>query len=199
MKKLYKSEQSGRSMVEMLGVLAIIGVLSVGGISGYSRAMMKYKLTKTLDQISMITANIRTAFASSPSYAGLTTENARKWGLASSDMYSGVDAKALINPFLGAVEIVAAQANGMANMGFAIQYTKLPLDACVTLATSDWGIAGFSGLTIAAAGNDGKVAAVAAGGAATTTPDAATGLISFATAANLCTHETNNGVTIFFY
>ena len=30
-----KTDQSGRSMVEMLGVLAIIGVLSVGGISGY--------------------------------------------------------------------------------------------------------------------------------------------------------------------
>ena len=37
---------SGRSMVEMLGVLAIIGVLSVGAIAGYSKAMMKYKLNK---------------------------------------------------------------------------------------------------------------------------------------------------------
>lgn len=32
--KLLKNEQSGRSMVEILGVLAIIGVLSVGGIAG---------------------------------------------------------------------------------------------------------------------------------------------------------------------
>ena len=31
--------QSGRSMVEMLGVLAIIGVLSIGGIAGYRAAM----------------------------------------------------------------------------------------------------------------------------------------------------------------
>ena len=38
--------QSGRSMVEMLGVLAIIGVLSVGAIAGYSKAMMKYKMNK---------------------------------------------------------------------------------------------------------------------------------------------------------
>ena len=37
---------TGRSMVEMLGVLAIIGVLSVGAIAGYSKAMMKYKLNK---------------------------------------------------------------------------------------------------------------------------------------------------------
>jgi len=31
--------ESGRSMVEMLGVLAIIGVLSIGGIAGYTMAM----------------------------------------------------------------------------------------------------------------------------------------------------------------
>ena len=42
----------GRSMVEMLGVLAIIGVLSVGGIAGYSKAMEKYKLNKQAEQLS---------------------------------------------------------------------------------------------------------------------------------------------------
>ncbi len=48
---------SGRSMVEMLGVLAIIGVLSVGAIAGYSKAMMKYKLNKQTEQISTILNN----------------------------------------------------------------------------------------------------------------------------------------------
>ena len=43
----------GRSMVEMLGVLAIIGVLSVGAISGYSKAMFKYKLNKHAESFSM--------------------------------------------------------------------------------------------------------------------------------------------------
>ena len=52
--------QSGRSMVEMLGVLAIIGVLSVGAISGYSKAMFKYKLNKQAEQLStIINASIR--------------------------------------------------------------------------------------------------------------------------------------------
>ena len=37
------NRESGRSMVEMLGVLAIIGVLSVAGIAGYSMAMRKYR------------------------------------------------------------------------------------------------------------------------------------------------------------
>lgn len=52
--------QSGRSMVEMLGVLAIIGVLSVGAIAGYSKAMFKYKLNKQSEQLStIINASIR--------------------------------------------------------------------------------------------------------------------------------------------
>ena len=45
---------TGRSMVEMLGVLAIIGVLSVGAIAGYSKAMTKYKLNKQAEQISWL-------------------------------------------------------------------------------------------------------------------------------------------------
>ena len=46
--------QFGRSMVEMLGVLAIIGVLSVGAIAGYQKAMMKYKLNKQAQQLNTI-------------------------------------------------------------------------------------------------------------------------------------------------
>ena len=46
--------QSGRSIIEMLGVLAIIGVLSVGGIAGYSKAMEKWKINKLLDEYTML-------------------------------------------------------------------------------------------------------------------------------------------------
>ncbi len=41
--------ESGRSMVEMLGVLAIIGVLSVGGIAEYDVAINKIQLNKTAE------------------------------------------------------------------------------------------------------------------------------------------------------
>ena len=55
------TQAQGRSMVEMLGVLAIIGVLSVGAIAGYSKAMMKYKLNKQAEQISWL-MNIMTQY-----------------------------------------------------------------------------------------------------------------------------------------
>ncbi len=49
--------ENGRSMVEMLGVLAIIGVLSVGAIAGYSKAMFKYKLNKYAESTNMFINN----------------------------------------------------------------------------------------------------------------------------------------------
>ena len=45
--------ESGRSMVEMLGVLAIIGVLSVGGIAGYTTAMNKHRANQILNGASV--------------------------------------------------------------------------------------------------------------------------------------------------
>ncbi|MBR2137251.1 MAG: hypothetical protein IJ852_04755, partial [Alphaproteobacteria bacterium] len=54
--------QCGRSMIEMLGVLAIIGVLTVGSITGYSHAMRRHLLNKQREQISTILATIETQY-----------------------------------------------------------------------------------------------------------------------------------------
>ena len=47
-----KKIESGRSMIEMLGVLAIIGVLSIGGLAGYTMAMNRHRANTILDYIS---------------------------------------------------------------------------------------------------------------------------------------------------
>ena len=52
------NNENGRSMVEMLGVLAIIGVLSVAGIAGYTMAMQKYRaneIVNTASQLAILT------------------------------------------------------------------------------------------------------------------------------------------------
>ena len=51
-KKNMNQIETGRSMVEMLGVLAIIGVLSVGGIAGYTSAMNKHRANELLNEAS---------------------------------------------------------------------------------------------------------------------------------------------------
>lgn len=48
-----KSNQTGRSMIEMLGVLAIVGVLSVGAIAEFGKAMYKWKAIKCTEEYNL--------------------------------------------------------------------------------------------------------------------------------------------------
>lgn len=151
MKNLMKnSEQSGRSMVEMLGVLAIIGVLSVGGIAGYSKAMTKFKITKTFDQVSMMVANIRTLYSGQRNYDGLETSNAMNMGVVPAEM-EGATANTLVNAFQGSVTLGSADYNGQGDACFFVSYGAMGREACVQIVTSDWGSgasSGFIGLTV---------------------------------------------------
>ncbi len=66
--------QCGRSMIEMLGVLAIIVVLSVGGIAGYSKAMSMYKMDKWKAQIADLVFSTKDAYKNEKKY-GNPNEN----------------------------------------------------------------------------------------------------------------------------
>ena len=46
---MYKITEQGRSMIEMLGVLAIIGVLSVGGLHVINRMQYEHKATQLVN------------------------------------------------------------------------------------------------------------------------------------------------------
>lgn len=50
-------------MVEMLGVLAIIGVLSIGGIAGYTMAMNRYRANEIIDTASKLSVVAQTQTA----------------------------------------------------------------------------------------------------------------------------------------
>ena len=45
-----QTNESGRSMVEVLGVLAIVGILSIIGLHGYTKAMSKYHANELLNE-----------------------------------------------------------------------------------------------------------------------------------------------------
>ena len=155
---LEKNEQTGRSMVEMLGVLAIIGVLSVGGIAGYSKAMTKFKITKTMDQVSMTVANIRTLYSGQRNYNGLATANALDMGVVPAEM-EGATENTLVNAFQGAVTIGTVNYNNQDASAFRISYENMGQEACVQLITSDWGSgasSGFIGIQVSAAAPQGQ-------------------------------------------
>ena len=159
------TNESGRSMVEMLGVLAIIGVLSVGGIAGYSKAMNKFKINKTTDQVTMLVANIRTLYSSQGNYDGLNNETAVKYGVIPNDMLGTAgtgSAYELKNAFTGKVTVKAVAARKDATAGtamteaFIVAYDGMTEEACTAMLTGDWGSGQASGL-ISVAGGDGTV------------------------------------------
>ena len=147
--KNYISNQSGRSMIEMLGVLAIVGVLSVAGIAGYSKAMAKYKTNKLIDQVSTVAANVRTTFAGQGNYDGLATEQAYKLGIYPEEIAKGCDTDGyspgcLKNAFGGDV---AVDFDPDDKYAFDLGVGGISKDACAALVTADWGsAAGFKGI-----------------------------------------------------
>ncbi len=54
-----KNMQNGRSMIEMLGVLAIIGVLTVGGYGLINKAQTSRSITLTIDQLTSLAQKVR--------------------------------------------------------------------------------------------------------------------------------------------
>ncbi len=51
--------QQGRSMIEMLGVLAIIGVITVGGYGLISKTQNNYQINQSLDQLAEFSVRVR--------------------------------------------------------------------------------------------------------------------------------------------
>ena len=146
----------------MLGVLAIIGVLSVGGIQGYSMAMSKFKVSKTTDQVQTMVTNVRTLFAGNRTYDGLGDSTsgygtAYTLGIFNDEICDDSTCKNPVNPYGGSVSIGTANKKQY----FTISYSGLPQDACTRLAMADWGDAS-SGLIAIQAGGKGGAAPTAA-------------------------------------
>lgn len=155
-----KDNELGRSMIEMLGVIAIIGVLTVGGIAGYSKAMEKYQINKTANQISYIVGHLRSLYRGQMDYRGLD----------STSSYAIIDKTKAFppemgekgtyrNPFSGEVTVKASgkdiseskddEGNYLSyndDTAFTLTYAGVPRGACIGLATIDWGTGSNGGL-----------------------------------------------------
>jgi len=124
-----KYNQSGRSMIEMLGVLAIVGVLSAGGIAGYSMAMQSYKTNLLIERIQLLSSKVRTTYKNGD-YTGLSNDKMINSGK--------VTAKDLENPF---GENLDLHRSGWGSQYFVFDTVSenIPAEACVDIATTYWG------------------------------------------------------------
>ncbi len=137
--------QYGRSMIEMLGVLAIIAVLSVGGISGYSKAMEKWKIDKTIDYLTQIATNVQTLYMQQKSYEGLSDSTALQAGVYPENNW---------NLPLGKNTDVRLRASEDGAL-FGLRICGLTARQCLALTTQQWGgnANGLYGISIVLAHN----------------------------------------------
>ena len=156
-----KSHQLGRSMIEMLGVLAIIGVLSIAGIAGYTKAMEKWRINKAVQQIATAVTNIKTKFINEKNYDGIgypyegsNAAHLLSLGIISSDMISdkmvyGNDSigSQIVSAFHSAMWINADDP-GDGGRGFTISMSGLHRDECIALASNDWLELGATSITL---------------------------------------------------
>ena len=123
-----KFYQSGRSMIEMLGVLAIVGVLSAGGIAGYSMAMQAYKGMQLVERINLIATRTRQLYKGNYASGTLNTNLINSGKLSSNDLQ---------NPFGGTLTVASSDASY-----FAVIVNNVTAETCVDLFGTDWGNTG---------------------------------------------------------
>ena len=143
-----KNNNSGRSMIEMLGVLAIIAILSVGGLVGFSKAIERHRINETVTQITLIAQNTRDLFKSQNNYSGLDSSLVSM----SDTTYANriLADKALLFPdslrnnnyenMFGGKMYFRSTARFAADDGkaFMVVFRSIPKSACIELATREW-------------------------------------------------------------
>ncbi len=142
--KKNNSEQNGRSMIEMLGVLAIVGVLSIGGIAAYAKAMAKYRMNRVIYQATMLISNIRILYTNQKGFSGLSETTAVEFEVAPLDMIvkEGDTVTGLQNAMGG--KVVLEVLNDGKN--FRVAFGGLDKMACINVLSERWDQNASSGL-----------------------------------------------------
>ncbi len=117
-------QESGRSMIEMLGVLAIMGVITVGAIGMISSAMRTQKRTTVNDQVIQMVTQVRTLLGGYDDFSNINNET-----------IFGAIGMSNQNPYGGVYELATDAANPRQ---FVVSITGLPKSDCEYFLTMAW-------------------------------------------------------------
>ena len=127
MSKIFIGKESGRSMVEIVGVLAMMALMTVGAFVLIRNGMATQKRNTVIDDVSKIVTGIRTLYAEHDDLSKLKDK--------------GDDALAALEistsgPYENSVYSVNKDSSD--NSRFVITIKNLPKRDCVVLATKKW-------------------------------------------------------------
>ena len=118
------NQESGRSMIEMLGVLAIMGVITVGAIGMISTAMRTQKLTTVNDQVVQMVTMVRNLHAEYDDFSNMNGTT-----------IFGAIAMSNQNPYGGTYELSVDQSNPRQ---FVVKINGLGQSECDALMAKAW-------------------------------------------------------------
>ncbi len=102
MKNQFKYCESGRTMLEMLGVLGIMGIIMYGAVAGINYGMSTYKINQTYNEIQEAIQGIQDLYSWSRSYDGITIGT-----LCDNDIFANCTTgdSTVTNAFGGAIQV----------------------------------------------------------------------------------------------
>ena len=127
----FSNSDSGRSMVEILGVLAIIGILSVGGLVGYQMAIQKSQKNKCLDEMQMVFQKFYEVHMNIP-IPKPEEEVKVPDSVVSLDYLNGA-----LKSLNGKTSVSMSYCPNQ-NMDFMLSFDYLPEDVCLAILNTNW-------------------------------------------------------------
>ena len=151
-----KTNEQGRSMIEMLGVLAIIGVLSVGGFSMVNKMQTSYTNNQVLDTAGELATRTRVLMRD---YDGAKDTSMNKFlckGKAVPDaLMENVNCEN-VSEFTGASDVSYKVYYLGDKVTFVVQVQNVTEEMCMAFVTTNWGGPGSSGFLGVSVGDEYK-------------------------------------------
>ena len=129
--KFFEKHESGRSMVEIVGVLAVMGLITAGAFVLVRSGTAAQKRSRAVDEVSVIAENVRGLYADSEGFSELTDNT--------TDGTTLIDALYLntITPF-GQDTVYSVVKNSSDNSKFYVKMIGLEQEDCKALAATAW-------------------------------------------------------------
>lgn len=135
------SNEKGASMIEILGVLAVVATVATGMFSGIARINQKIKLTRAQTEVSDIVKAMRSQFSSFVP-ASVTPKKLYEIGIFKN--YTEGGTPPTVSVF--GKEMTISITSGADNPYFTFSYKDIPTSVCPDLLLGDWGNDPSSGL-----------------------------------------------------
>lgn len=131
-----KTNESGRTMLEMLGVLGIMGIIMYGAVAGINYGMDTYKINQTYNEVQEVIQSIQDMYSWQRGYP--VTFSGKT--LCDNDVFvrcSGGTAPK--NTFEGDIVVKGRDCSGSLCNSFYVTYPNISQEISYRLQEMDWG------------------------------------------------------------